>query len=150
MPAPFEDAFQHIGDLAEARLRAVAVDIGYGRSRSMYDLILGWATHVSRLKDEQGESLSTSPNLWNEHDYVAALGIRDFVERGLAVLDPDLGGITRELVSRVDGEYISFTQEGSRDLLARVAGVHVASREWWWNRIPQEGFILENMNRHYR
>ena len=139
-------------DDAEARLCGVYVDIGYGRSRSMYDLIVGWANHVARLKAEQSESLSTNPTLWNEHDYVAALGIRDFVEKGLTTLDVDLDGIARALVSRVDVEYVSFTQEqeGSRDLLSRVAEVEPVGREWWWNRIPKVGFILDALNRNYR
>lgn len=137
-------------DESEARLRAVAVDIGYGRSRSMYDLLLGWTVHVSRLKAEQGQDLSMNPTLWNEHDYVAALGIRDFVEKGFAMLDAELDAVAREIVSRADDEYISFTADGDRDLLMRVAGVDVTSQGWWWNRQPQRGLILENMNRYYR
>lgn len=136
-------------DESKARLRAVAVDIGYDRSRSMYDLLLGWTAHVSKLKAEQGQDLSTNPSLWNEHDYVAALGIRDFVEKGFAMLDDDLDAVAREIVSRADAEYLSFTAEGGRDLLMRVAGVDVTSQGWWWNRQPQRGLILENMNRYY-
>jgi hypothetical protein len=144
--------FEDIDGESEVRLRAVAVDIGHGRARSIYDLVLGWANHVGRLKAEQGESLSKNPDLWNEHDYVAALGIRDFLERGLAIAGSDIREITREVVSRADAEYVSFTQEkeGGCELLSRVANVESVGREWWWNRIPKSGFILDNLNMNYR
>jgi hypothetical protein len=143
-----EDIFQHIDDEIKSRFREMSVDIGYGRSLSMYDLVLGWDVHVRRLLNELGENLEGNPNIWNEHDYVAALGIRDFVERGIGVLDSDLSKVARELVSQVDSEYISFTQDGYRDLLGRVAGLGLAKNDWWWDRVPREGFILGNINNY--
>jgi hypothetical protein len=116
----------------------------------MYDLLLGWTAHVSRLRAEQGQDLSMNPSLWNEHDYVAALGIRDLVEKAFALLDADLAAVAREIVSRADADFLSFTTEDGRDLLMRVAGVDVTRQGWWWNRLPQRGLILENMNRYYR
>jgi hypothetical protein len=145
-----DDVFQYIDDEIESRFRETSVDIGHGRSLSLYDLILGWAVHVRRLLNELGENLEGNPNIWNEHDYVAALGIRDFVEMGIGVLDSDLGKVARELVSRVDSEYVSFTQGGYRDPLERVAGLGLARNEWWWDRAPRQGFILDNINNYYQ
>jgi hypothetical protein len=129
-----------------AQLRASMVDIGYGRTRAMYDLILGWAAHVRRLKEERVASLLTNPSVWNEHDYVAALFIRDFVEAGLSLLDNSLVSVAQQLISRVDAEYMSFTQAGCRELLARVAQIDTANRGWWWDRMPTSGPVFDQLH----
>lgn len=144
-----EDLFQNIDGTIVARLRTMPVDIGYGRTRQLYDLILGWASHVDKLRQEQGSDQSANPVSWNEHDYVAALFIRDFVEKGLSGLDDLLVQAVSGLISKIDMEYMSFTQSGHRIVLSRVANVDTDARGWWWDRIPQSGPILDRLNRFY-
>jgi hypothetical protein len=136
------------GDV-EAQLRASVIDIGYGRTRTMYDLILGWAAHVRKLKEELTASLSTNPAVWNEHDYVAALFIRDFVETGLSLLGGGLVSTAQRLVAQADAEFNSFTQDGYLALLAQVAQVGAEDRGWWWDRIPTAGPVWDHLTNNY-
>lgn len=140
----------NLGAETEAQLRDTSVDIGYGRTRTMYDLILGWAAHVRKFKKELTASRLATPYVWNEHDYVAALFVRDFVDAGLSQLSEELSIVVGELISPIDSEYVSFTQGGYRNMLARVAGIDTNSRGWWWDRIPTSGPVLDELNRHYK
>ncbi len=141
-----------LGDLdevMEAMIRGKLVNIGHGRTLSMFDLILGWIQHVDKLKRESLQDQSGDPYRWNEHDYVAALFIRDFIQEGILELSGPLRTAVEKLVAQGDEEYLSFTQPGYRTILSRVAEVDPAERGWWWDRAPTSGSIAENLNRFY-
>lgn len=95
-------------------------------------------------------SLLTNPAVWNEHDYVAALFIRDFIETGLSLLDKSMVSAAQKLVSLADTEYISFTRDGYRALLGRAAQIETEDRGWWWDRIPTSGPVSDQLTSNYK
>ena len=64
------------------QLEATMVPLGYGRTRSVADLVVGWAAQVNKLHADSDLRPGEDRDSWNAHDSVAALIIRGFVERG--------------------------------------------------------------------
>lgn len=134
-------------DLTEderARLEATTVALGHGRTRTAADLIVGWAAHVTRLLQERELRLADQRDVWNAHDYVAALVIRGFAERGLDQLDHGLRARAGAAVRRFDEQLRGFTEPDSRGLLRRFAAQD-AGNEWWWERIPTSGPVRDDL-----
>jgi hypothetical protein len=125
------------------RLEAVRFDLGHGNSRTVAELVAGWAAHVRRLAAERDRD-AADRDVWTAHDYVAALLIRRFVARALEGLDDaGLRERTAVAVTRVDDELRGFTEPDGRGLVrgfaADDAGTPDPVREWWWSRIPVSG-----------
>jgi hypothetical protein len=120
------------------QLEATMVPLGYGRTRSVADLVVGWAAHVNKLHAESDLRPGEDRDSWNAHDYVAALIIRGFVERGLDLLGDELRSAASQLVGRFDGLFGSFTEADEQHLVRRFAGED-AGPQWWWQRIPRSG-----------
>jgi hypothetical protein len=107
--------------------------------------IVGWLVHVRKLAADLGRSRADR-GVWNEHDLVAALEIRDRVEEALAQLDRPLRKRARAFVDRIDQEYQSFTRDDDQRILGRVLGADLVARSsWWWSRIPASGPIAEDL-----
>lgn len=127
------------------RFRSITVDIGYGRSRTFYDLVMAWNHHVERLRKEAGKQEDDARFTWNEHDYVAALFLRDNLESGLRTSEDDRA---RKAVDKVDASFRSFTGEGPAELLPRLADVSPDNRGWWWRRVPLTGPVARDLDRY--
>lgn len=138
-----------LDEIAEETIRRNLVNIGHGQALSMFDLILGWIRHVEKLKHESLQDQSGNLYSWNEHDYVAALFIRDFIQEGILELSGSVRTAVEKLVEQGDEEYLSFTRPGYLATLSRVAEIDPAARGWWWDRAPTSGAIAENLNRFY-
>jgi hypothetical protein len=85
-----------------ARLASTEVPLGYGRTRSAADLMVGYAAHVNRLGAEHVLHPGDDRDQWNAHDLVGTLIIRGFVQRALDLLDGELRSRAAVAVARVD------------------------------------------------
>jgi hypothetical protein len=128
-----------------ARLEATPVSLGHGRSRTLADLVVGWAAHVTRLLAERDLPIQERRDAWNAHDYVAALIIRGMLERGLALVDGELRQKVAQVVSKFDEQLRSFTEPDEQGVLRRFASDE-AGNQWWWERIPRTGPIRDDLN----
>ena len=116
------------------RLLAATVNVGHGREFPLIELMDGWAGHVGRLWKEAHED--APEDAWDINDFVAALYLRTYVERGLAqeeLVTPALLGATDEL-------FRIFTKPDARHILAEVEPSSPLDG-WWWRRIPRIGGI---------
>jgi hypothetical protein len=129
-----------------ARLESTEVALGYGHTRTAADLIVGYAARVNRLDAEHALHPGDDRDLWNAHDLVGTLIIRDMAERGLDLLDGELRSRVASAVARVDERLRSFTEPDERRLVHRFAGED-AGHGWWWNRIPRSGPIRTELLR---
>jgi hypothetical protein len=121
-----------------ARLEATQVPLGHGRTRTVADLIVGYAAHVTKLVAERDLAPDERRDAWNAHDYVATLVIRGLAERGLDLLDGELKSRVAEAVARIDAQLNAFTEADQRHLVRRFAPEE-ATDQWWWDRIPRSG-----------
>lgn len=128
-----------------AVLQGTFVELGFRRTRTAADLVVGWASHVTRLVGERDLRLAEQRDVWNAHDYVAALIIRGLVRRALEQLDAGLRERTERAVARFDDELRSFTEPDERGLLRRFAADD-AGEDWWWGRIPVSGPVRDDLD----
>jgi hypothetical protein len=128
-----------------AQLEATVVPLGFGRTRTAADLVVGWAAHVTRLHAEHGLMPAREDDVWTAQDYVAALIIRDLTERALGQLEPGLRERAGAVVARFDELLRSFTEHDERGLVRRLAGGD-ASPQWWWDRLPVSGPVRADLD----
>src|SRR6266702_3689021 len=102
------DALGMLSTDERERLGAVVVDLGYDRTRTLPTLIQGWADHVDRLVAERDLDPDDGTR-WTPYDLVAALHIRDFVDRGLRDLPADLAAAARRAIDPVAAAFREFT-----------------------------------------
>jgi hypothetical protein len=135
-------------DLTEtdrSTMEATAFDLGHGTSRSVADLVVGWAAHVNKLHAEQYLRPGEDNEAWTAHDYVAALIIRDFVERALRELPRVVEDHAFTAVTKHDELLRSFTEPDSTGILQRFAAEEWNSN-WWWQRLPQSGPVRQELD----
>ncbi|WP_326568868.1 hypothetical protein VSH64_45175 [Amycolatopsis rhabdoformis] len=123
-------------------------EIGENKPSATRPDALGWARawvlHVEKI--DQGRALPQSDrSVWTEHDFAAALFIRDFVEAALGRLRPALADKVRECFTAADDLFRSFTVADSGDRIATIAGVDLEGRGWWWFRVPASGPIARDL-----
>lgn len=135
----------HLDREAADRFRLVTIDVGYGRTRSLHDLILSWHHDVERLRAEADAQYRDSDSAWTQHDLVGALFLRDHLESGLRDSGDDAA---RATVDDIDESFRSFTADAPAALLPRIADVPAEGREWWWRRIPLRGPVAEALQRY--
>jgi hypothetical protein len=113
-------------------------ELGAGRTVSLVELLEGWAAHVVRLRTES--LLPIQDDAWGMHDLVAALFIRDGLERALAG-GPVSGSA---IVAAVDDLYRSFTVVDELQLMHLIepSAKHAG---WWWGRIPSSGVVADEL-----
>ena len=108
--------------------------------RSMGELVDGWVAHVERIVAELGAD-GGDRTVWGVCDYVAALHLRDAVERGLQALGRAPLAVVSE-VAAIDRLFIDNTEEDRNALLASYMVVErTSSNGWWWRRVPSTGPI---------
>jgi hypothetical protein len=118
-----------------------------GSERNVAQLALAWQAHVEKI-DKDRALPWTDHSVWTEHDLVAALFMRDFVEDALSQLRPELADKARQYVANADDQFRSFTAEDSGERVGRIAGVDMTGRGWWWFRVPTSGPIVEDLARY--
>jgi hypothetical protein len=138
------DALAGISAPDRERLAAVAVDMGYGRSRPLSDLIQGWADHVDRLVSERNLD-PDDRSRWTADDFVAALHLRGFVKEGEHGLPDDLTAAVRQAIGPVDAAFTEFTAPDSDGLLRRWVPAEDFGEGWWWDRVPALGPVLHDL-----
>jgi hypothetical protein len=119
-------------------LVSVNVEVGEGKSIAALDLVDGWASHVLRLLHESGASVQDDDLASGAHDWIAALYLRDRVQRVVDAAVPATVEATDEL-------FRSFTKPDEEQFLRRAA--HDLPREpWWWGRIPTAGPVARELS----
>jgi len=131
------------------RLEAVVVDLGHDRRRTLAALLQGWADHVERLVAEVGLDPDDGRR-WTPHDLVAALYLRDFVERGLRELPEELAALGRRAVGPADAAFDAFTVPDPEGLLRAWIPDEPLGHGWWWRRVPASGPVAHDLRRLHR
>lgn len=143
------DAMGPVSPRERERLEAEVVDLGHDRVRPLAGLIQGWADHVDRLVAERDVDPDDGSR-WTPDDLVAALYIRDFVERGLRHLPADLKPAARRAIEPVDAAFAGFTVQDSEGLLRRWLHGDEPGDGWWWGRVPTEGPVAHDLRELHR
>lgn len=127
--------------IRSSELTAVLVPIGE-REISGLDLVDAWAYEVLRLYRESFGSETRES--WVPEDFIAALYTRDRLEAMLSELGAD-----RELptVLAVDELFRSFTVDDPSRVLSAWGSDELPSEPWWWQRIPGQGPIAEELSK---
>jgi len=94
--------------------------------------------HVERLVAERDQDVT---HAWGPHDFVAALSLRDFIERGASMASTEEQGQITDTVRSTDLLFQSFTEPDASGIVAKLAGVTPSPDQWWWQRIPVDGPI---------
>jgi hypothetical protein len=131
----------------ESTLDTVLVELSYGRRKTLREIIVGWRQHVERLVAEQGKSLKQDRDVWGAHDFLAALFLRDVVERGLHQSPSEVLGEAQALVRHADHSFVDFTVDDIENVVARFSGEDHDKAAWWWRRIPRVGPAREDLLR---
>lgn len=143
------DALGMLGADERARLEAVVVDLGHGRSRTLPALVQGWADHVDRLVAERDLDPDDGSR-WSPHDLIAALFLRDFVERGLRGLPEEVAALGRRAVDPVDEAFDAFTVPDPEGLLRAWLPDEPLGDGWWWHRMPAAGPVAHDLHQFRR
>jgi hypothetical protein len=108
------------------------------RDALLLDLFDSWAAHVLHLVREV-ESFDPK-QAWGAHDFLAAVYIRDRLDKGLA----GTGG-TLAPVEVTDELFRRFTRpHGERSL--RLLDPDVPDGPWWWRRVPTAGPVADELS----
>jgi hypothetical protein len=127
---------------SENVVRQHLVQLPYGRTKTLGELIDGWSQHVERFYRELSVTPSAEMDVWGVHDYIGALHIRDLIAEGIAQLSSDNAAIADRLTDVADQVFRSFTRSDSDGFILDIAGVERAD-SWWWYLIPKSGPVLE-------
>jgi hypothetical protein len=138
------DALAGLDPSERERLEAVVVDMGYGNTRPMSALVQGWADHVDRFIAERDLD-PDDRDRWTPDDFVAALYIRGFVEKGLRALPDDLAAVARRAIEPVDAAFTEFTAPDADGLLGRWLPPEEHGEGWWWGRVPVAGPVAHDL-----
>jgi len=136
LPADVEEVLTD-AELAEIAAAARRHDDALAYSRA-------WELHVEKIDDDRSLPWEDR-TVWTEHDLVAAMFIRDFVEDALGLLRPELAAKVMPWVERTDDRFRSYTAEDSGERVAKVAQIDTAGRGWWWFRVPTSGPIVQDL-----
>ena len=134
----FRDVSNGVPAEVVEELRAIQVPMGHGRERSAWELLAGWAYHVDRFVTEKDLTGEGARHAWNAHDYVAALIVRDLLDRGMRSLDGAAAEHAERIAGEVDETLTTFTEEDRAGVLNRFAAEDVGPG-WWWSRTPASG-----------
>ncbi|WP_190816524.1 hypothetical protein [Saccharopolyspora pogona] len=129
------------------QLSATMVDVAPSRSVALAELIEAWRRHVDKIDSDRARS-ADDRSVWVAHDLVAALSLRDFVQKGRDLLDSVLRDKVDRHLDQVDSRFLDITEEDARNLVGVVAERDVTTKGWWWHRIPDSGPMREDI-KHY-
>ncbi len=126
-----------------AALETTSVLLGHGRTRTAADLVVGWAAHIDRLTEETARHAGER-DVWNAHDYVAALVVRRLAQHALDQMESPLREAATAAITRTDQRLRDFTRADERGVLRRFAADD-AGPEWWWELVPSTGPVAEEL-----
>lgn len=112
-----------------------------GSVGTLGDRIENWGAHVLRICREA--DLVDLHDPWGVHDFVAALYIRDAVERGLSSVSWE--GEPPALVGAVDDLLRSASEPVPEGSLS-IVHPDVPRMPWWWQLQPRRGPIREELD----
>lgn len=120
------------------------------RSVSLREVVRGWAAEVWLIfaAQEQG---GLNPMNWTLDDFVGALSFRSILHRALQDSENATGRrLTIPSVALADTLLEKITQPDSQGML-RATTLSVVpeepfGRQWWWERVPANGPILEEFH----
>jgi hypothetical protein len=144
MDVPYRDAARETTPEFVEVFKSTNVPLGHGRSRSVWDLLIGWSYHVDRIDAEMDLQGEAAHDAWNVFDYVAALIVRDFTADGLGLLTGEALSEAGRIVTETDEILKSLTVADGQGLLLNFAAED-AGEGWWWKRIPASGPIHEQL-----
>jgi hypothetical protein len=129
------------------QIRASRIRRADGSERDAIQLAAAWALHVEKIDLDRSLPWSDR-SVWTEHDLAGALFLRDYVEDSLSQLPATLAERMRGYVAESDKRFRSFTVDDSGERMAKIAGVDVSGRSWWWFHVPASGPIAEDLSRY--
>lgn len=127
-------------------LRAVVVEVGPDRQIDISSALESWRLHVEKMVGDL-DLPDTDRAVWGAHDLLAALSMRNFVQRGLDMMDDGLAAKVKPLLLKLDEKFVSFTEEDEMALIGKVDDLPSDSDYWWWRRIPVRGPIRRELDR---
>ncbi len=122
-------------------LRGVAVEIGPDRQVDIPSALEAWRRHVEKMEADLSLPDEDRAVWGGRTTCLRPLSIRNFVQRGLDVLDDDLAAKVNPLLQELDEKFVSFTEEDTMALIGKVDDLPSDSEHWWWRRIPVHGPI---------
>lgn len=136
------------GDAELAEIAACPVRVSQERMLDAVELAAGWAGRVEKI-DRDRALPWTDHTVWNEHDLVGSLFIRDFLQQALDALPAPLRErLASGSVDAADERFRSYTVADPDGRLGRVAGIESAGRGWWWRRVPESGPVVQDLARY--
>jgi len=111
------------------------------------DLAVGWMNDVQKI-DEDRALPSSNRSIWTEHDLAGTLFLRDFLQKALDQLSPSVKSRMEDYVRQTDERFRSYTVDDPAGRMAAVAAVDLATRPWWWRRVPESGPIAEFLTQY--
>jgi hypothetical protein len=122
-----------------ADFRNVQVALGGQRSTTLDELLRGWEAHVRVLERELANARDTG---WSADDLVAALLIRDRIEKALPALGSNDRVEAKSWLQTGDLAFEAMTEIDDRRLVRLFArDESQLPGKWWWTRIPRRGPI---------
>lgn len=118
----------------------------HNRVTTLAELVAGWTAHVDRIEAESTRSLGDR-DVWAEHDFVAMLHLRDRLAAGLQQAPTRIAALVEPLVLASDQRFEAITAPDSTQLLERVVPEPERGTDWWWQRVPLGGPIVEALQR---
>jgi hypothetical protein len=109
------------------------------------ELLDGWAAHIRRFHDESKRSCADR-DTWGTHDYVAALNLRDALERGLGLLGNGDRVAALQEMTELDQHFEALTEPDASALLRAYAVDGIPDTHWWWHRVPKRGPVREELD----
>lgn len=142
--APLEKSNAYFTEGERAELESCQYHLTPERSLSVIELATSWALHVRKI-DSDRTMPPDDPARWGPHDLVAALYIRDFLNRCISWLPTELGEKVIDAIRPYDDMYRAITHPDDKRIMARVAERSVTNKPWWWHRIPDSGPMLKEL-----
>ena len=123
----------------------------YGTRDNALSLTVSWAAHVDKL-DRDRPLPYDDHSVWNEHDLVATMIMRDRLVRALGLIPTELAERLSIIASEADGRFRSFTVDDSGLRITRIANLEAPETpvpdDWWWHRVPVDGPVAIDLS-HY-
>lgn len=109
-------------------------------------LLYSWHRHIEKFYSDLERDYQ-DPKIWIEHDYVAALVIRDVLAKAVVLVQPEYRPGIKDVIDEVDQRFRDFTEYESTGIAQRVYGEVVDDPGWWWLTIPKRGIIRDLMSK---
>lgn len=123
-----------------SRLDKASLPVTPERIFGLIALLESWLDHVINIEAEINLNESAS-GVWGINDLVAALEIRSFIARGVAIVDVNSIDGFMQALGGIDLRFKHFTENDESGVVRGVGEIERSIGEWWWDRIPRTGPI---------